>query len=316
MVSEEKHRMRKTRRKKDKNIGYTPSGSKVTATINQLLEWNWIKRRESNHEVSDKENTRIRNPISKVFYSLSEEARFAIDIGIDPHEDFHLEDVFHVVVSSAAIGWNYYEWDKNLRKCNIVNIEGTSVEDIKKRRYHIDVTIGKFPRFSKLEIQRAIEIALIKGIIKKKVIGNDVKYVIVENLSEFVCFCWRSLFRSTIKLVQDMFLIKRLSNKSEEYKVIFSWLSRFYSTESIKDRIITYNANRRTFSKEEHKENLKVVKDQLDEIVRLKKEAFIIYDKSIGNTNIEKFNNLKKSTIRYVCPKDVLDAVKKIVNSL
>lgn len=316
MVSEEKNRMRKTRRKKDKNIGYTPSGSKVTATINQLLEWNWIERRESNHKDYYEGKAILTNPIPKVFYSLSEDARFAIDIGIGPHEDFHLEDAFHAVVSSAAIGWDYYEWDEKLRMGNIVNIEGTSIEDIKNRRHHLYTTIGKFPRFSKLEIQRAIEIALIKEIIQKKVIGNDVKYVIVENLSKFVRFCWRSLFRSTMELVQHMFLIKRLSNKSEEYKVIFSWLSRFYSTKSIKDRIITHNANRRTFYKEEHKENLKVVKDQLDEVVSLKKEAFIIYEKSIGSTNIRKFKDLKEAVIRYVCPEDVLDAVRKIVSSL
>lgn len=307
--------MRKDRRQKDNNDGYIPSEAKISATIRQLLEWNWIERRESNKINSDEENAKTLRQIPKVSYSLSHEARFATDIGIWPGEDFQLEDAFHAVISSAAIGWDYIIWDKQLGRAKKINIEGTSTEEIKYRHDHNNITIGKYQRFSNAEIDRAIEIALERKIIQKKIIDNFVKYVIVENLSEFVSFCWRSLFMSTIGLVENMLVFKKIPKKSMDYQIIFSWFSKFHDISKVNEIIKRCYMRRTEYSKTERQELLVILKQQMKRNSLLKKEALDIYDKNIKAKDKGNFHNLRDAIIRYVCPETISDIAERIIPS-
>lgn len=318
MVSIYEDRRRKNRRETDKNKTYTPSPAKVKATMNQLLKWRWLERREIVNKNNIKEDRNIIKGLPVVLYSLSQEARFATDIGINADEDFQLEDAFHLVISSATIGWDYVRRDEELKRAKIVNIEGTTLIEMLRRRDHYNITLHKYPRyhgFTEPEIQRAIDIALEKGLIQKKIIDDDIKYIIVDDLREFISFCWRTLFVKTRTLVRNMFVLKRLLKKSKEYQIFVSWLSKFQDKDQINDFLIKCNYDRRGYSRKEKQELLQIVKKQLEEINRLKLEAITIYEDIRPKKDLEKFSNLREAVIRYTCPENVLDSVTTIINS-
>lgn len=306
--------MRKTRRETDKNTSYTPSPAKVSATINQLLEWEWLERRDS-IDIDNEGNKKGLKGLSKVFYSLSQEATFAFEIGLNPDEDFKLEDAFHLVLSSAAIGWDYIVWDEDLEKVKVVNIEGTFAPDIIFRQDHHNTTISKYKRFTKLEIQRAIEIVLEKKMIQKKIIDNVIKYIVVENLRDFISFCWKTLFWHTWVLVQNVIVLKRILKRSEEYQIFFSWFSKFHDSKRANDILVRCSQRRTTQTKEGRLYLLKIVKEQLEKVSLLKKEAYDIYEKNVDSEDIKNFAYLKEAVIRYTCPENVMAAVNSIITS-
>ena len=91
--------MRKKRREDDKNTVYTPSEAKISASIAQLLTWKWIERKEVQGDTE-------KNPkgLSKVYYSLSREARTAYEIGFSPEENYMLKDLYQMILRTASMG--------------------------------------------------------------------------------------------------------------------------------------------------------------------------------------------------------------------
>ncbi|MDR4491933.1 MAG: hypothetical protein R2685_13705 [Candidatus Nitrosocosmicus sp.] len=317
MVSLYDDKMRKSRREKDKNKTYTPSPAKVSATINQLLKWRWLERRELMNKKTDKDNDKLKG-LPKVLYSLSQEARFVTDIGISANQDFQLEDAFHLVVSSATIGWDYVRRDEKSKRAKIITIEGTTVIEMLNRRDHYNITLHKYPRypgFTEPEIQRAIDIALEKGIIQKKIIDDDIKYIIIDNLREFISLCWRSLFVKTRTLVRNMFVLKRLLKKSNEYQIFISWLSKFQDDDQIRDFLINCNDSRKRYTKAERQELLQTIKKQLAEVNEQKSKAIAIYENIRHQKDLQKISNLKEAVFRYTCPENILNSINTIIDS-
>ena len=257
--------------------------------------------------------------LTKVFYSLSKTGRFGTNIGLKPEESYRLGDSYQWILRTATLGIYTPIWDKSVKnKCAVKTIVGTPIDDMLYKQDFNAVGNFSHRHFARQEVERGFTEAFKEGSIKKKLIDNEIRYVINERLKKFVFSdCWNVLYIVTRSLIENVLVLKKISKNDPAYKTFKNWLV-YLNEEKFALKIIEECTNKRKqqYSKPKYKQ--KLFKDTiviLASIADWKKQAIAIYEASNDKETTAKFENLKKSLLYYTCPEYILDAVKNILIS-
>lgn len=307
-VANQKENMRKQQRDADKNSGYTPSESKITVTMDQLQEWDWIERKEA------AKNTVTGKGLPKVYYSLSEQARFCTINDILPSESFMLKDLYQMILRTAATGIYSVIWDSEVGISRLSRTIGTTVEDIYLKRDDILLANFKHRNYLRKEVEYVFDYTIKKDIIRKEMINNEIRYIINPLLKEFVNTAWKTLYFSTLQLVRSTFILNGFK-KDPNNKFLYNWLKSLNSKDHVENILNECRQERRKYSKQEFNETFRFVKDRLLDIARLKDNLVASHEKNTGETNPIDLIKTKESVLYHVCPDFILESVKNVIES-
>jgi hypothetical protein len=301
-VSYYAERKRKNRREKDRNVGYVPSPAKISATIKQLLEWQWLQRREE--QVGG---------LKKVFYSLSEYAKFGFSIAMNPKDSYKLRVAYQMILRSTASSIFEWVWDTAFKKDGVSETmeESMPVIYLMKERRILD----KFkPRkFLLSEIERAFTEAFKDGVIEKKPVNNEIKCVINNRLKRFINDCWEMLYFKTEDIVKNVIIWKKIPKNNSAYEKIHGWLVDLHGDEYASNFFRNCQIERKNYTKKADKKKLEeIIKEQLDNHSKLKERIIARYEKDIDNEATAKFKDIKESVLHYTSPSYVIEAVDSI----
>jgi len=310
-VKFEKDRMRKKKRDSDKNNYYVPSNSKISTTLMQLVELKWIDQ---------KEDTLSKKTLKEVYYSLSETGKFGYHIGLKPDERYRLSDAYQTVLRTATLdilSMQRYTNKGGHPQIKIKVIKGTSKDDILYKRDH--VASGNFDHrnFKEEEIERVFTEALNEASIQKRLINNEIRYVINDVLEEFITKCWRTLYAYIFLIIQNIIKLKRFSSNDPAYKKIHEWLIYMHEEEYILALIEYRKDERNKYRKSKDKQKLlKDTKSALANVIEERDKIMTVYIIDNNSETATKYKNLMKSVLHYTYPEYIIDAIKNILIDL
>lgn len=304
VVKSEKYRMRKNKRDGDRNDHYVPSPAKISITLEKLTEWQWIEKR--NDSVGK---------LKKVFYCLSEDGKFGTRIGLKPQDIYRLKDVYQWILRTATLGIYTPIWDKDVKnKCTGKIIVGTSIDDILNLQDYLMVGNFSHRNFTRQEVERGFTEALSEESIEKKLIDNEIRYVINGQLKEFVSSCWNALYRVTSLLVEHTLILRKMPKEDPNYKNLKKWLVALHGEKSTSKIIADCNDKRRQYAKPKDKLTLlEDIESKLDKVPKWREQVLGMYKNNTNNETALKFENLKKSLMHYTYPDYIMDAVKNVL---
>jgi len=172
-VSYHTERKRKNKRENDGNSDYVPSEAKISATIKQLLEWQWLQRREEHI-----------GGLKKVFYSLSEYAKFGFSIAMNPKESHRLRDAYQMILKVLAGNGTFITPRYGILWIDVV----PRIIEIGEMYSPLDKFVLDFvhKKYLMKELERAFNEALKDGVIENRLINNEIRYAIIDGLKKFV----------------------------------------------------------------------------------------------------------------------------------
>lgn len=299
--------MRKYRQSTDNNTCYNPSESKISAIINQLLEWNWIKK-----SVDDKELKPGFRGLSKVYYSLTEDAKFAWDIAIPPHEWYLLKDLYQMMLRTAAMGINTLVWDEELGMDKLSRTTGTTMDDIYFKKDGLLFANYNHRRFTREEIKHVFEEAIERKIIRKEIVNNEIRYVIDPILKDFVKASWDTLYMNTLHLVSFTYMLNRFSKKDPNNKKIYEWLLSTNDKVHVDNVLFIKWSEDRSEFESNNKKRLERVEQIYNKVSKMKNELKGEIERELDKESLE-FNKAVRSVLYYVCPDYLLKAINEIV---
>ena len=309
-VKYRKERMRKNKREKDRKDYYTPSPAKISITLEELQELDWIY----------KNNTQF-GKLNKVFYFLTENGKFGYNIGLKPKEGYRLKDAYQWVLRTATLGIHTPVWDKNIKyKFTGKIILGTSVEDLLHKQDYL--VMGNFAhrRFHIQELERGFAEAIEEGAIEKKLIENKIRYVINDRLKKFVFGCWNTLYIGTRYLIEETLMLKRFSKKDPHYvsyEKFKEWLIYLHGERFTKELIIACNDSRKKLNKPKDKQILfDDIKATLANVIKSKIQIIDRFERENNKETSVKFENIKASLMYYTCPDYVMDSIVNVLKMI
>jgi len=312
-----KQLMRKTRRDTDQNSGYVPSESTISSSVEHLLKMGWIQREES----AQPRSKEFRG-LNKVFYSLTEEAKFAQEIGLSPDELYILKDAYQMIIRTATTGIIFRQWDESLKIDKATRRSGTSVSDIVSKKDQWLLGNFNHRNFIEQDIEPMIEDAYQKKILLLDSITDGKKrYRINPRLKEFVYDCWNRLHLLTRALVVKLFILKKVRRKDpnyENYRKLHTWLATLYDEKYVSTVILDKSSNERgKYRTRESKEILAhKIRKELDSLEKLREELIKMYEKNNNSDTLPPFNKVKESVLYYTCPVYVTKIIRNIVENV
>jgi hypothetical protein len=299
---------RKTKRSTDRNSGYTPSESKISATVEELVKRKWIER----NDTSDPRNSNFRG-LSKVFYSLSEYARFAASLGSSPNEYYLIGDLYQMILRAAALGIHSWTWDKEFGINRLTRTEGTTIDDIYLKKDALLFANFNHRSFIIQEIEPTLEDALKKNIVRKKLINHEVRYVINPVLKDYVATAWWKLYPNTLNLVKHVFILKGFSKKDPMIKEIYQWLFRTNDEVHVNNLIQKWREEKR-MSKDERIKRIDNIQKFLDIVITIKNKLLFEFENKTDKESLE-FDKVRKSVLSYACPDYLVAVVRDIIEN-
>ncbi len=305
-VSDSKENMRKQKREKDNNSGYSPSESKITVTIEQLIEWNWVERKEAS------KNSVTGKGLPKVYYSLTDLARFCGFNGILPSESYMLSDLYQMILRTAATGIYQTVWDQQMKINRLSRTLGTSVEDIYLRKDVMRMANFTHQKYLRKEVEYVFDDMIKRDIIRRELINNEIRYIINPLLKEFIETAWEYLYFRTLRLAWYTFILNGLK-KDLNYKNLYKWLISLNSKDYVENILIECRKEKGKYNKKKFNQTLLFVKKRLIDVEQTKGDLIASYEKDIEKVSPQDLIKTKKSVLFYVCPDFLIESVKNVV---